>query len=69
MDKVTYKESIGNNPEAPDVLYAVKFNNKNNDSKTIYIYKKEKDFYIEQPYNGIYEITEKYFNIVESLVK
>lgn len=68
-DKTTYTKSVNDNPIEPDVLYAVQFKNKNNDSKTIYIYKKGKNFYIEQPYNGIYETTEEEFNTIESFIK
>lgn len=68
-DKTTRTESINDSPYNPDILYIVKFNTFNGDSKSAYIYKKENRYYIEQPYNGIYRITEKEYNSIEKFVK
>ena len=68
-DKTTNVESINDNPSNPDVLYLVKFNHSDGDSKTAYAYKKGNKYYIEQPYNGIYQISEEEYKSIEKLIK
>ena len=67
--KTTNVESINDNPTNTDVLYLVKFIKSNGDSKSAYIYKKGNKYYIEQPYNGIYKITEEEYKTIEKFVK
>ena len=68
-EKTTNVESINDNPSNPDVLYLIRFNNSNDESKSAYVYKKGNKYYIEQPYNGIYKITEEEYKTVEKFVK
>lgn len=68
-DKKTNIDSINNVPVNPDILYLVKFKNNTENSKSAYIYKKDNQYYIEQPYNGIYQITEKEYAIIEKFIK
>lgn len=68
-DKKTNIESTNDVPVNPDILYLVQFKNNTENSKTFYIYKKDNQYYIEQPYNGIYQITEKEYNKIEKIIK
>lgn len=66
------------NPENPDEMYMVKFYS--DEKKAIYsdklrmdtyveVYRKDSKYYVEQRYNGIYEIEEEDFNLIKSYVK
>lgn len=66
------------NPENPDEMYSIKFicdpmkliySDKVREDTVIEIYKKDGKYYVEQRYNGIYEITEKDFNTIKSYIK
>lgn len=60
----TKKESISDQPNV-EKYYTVTFKDS---EEIIYIYEKEGKYYIEQPYNGIYEITlEEHNKIMEYL--
>lgn len=66
--KTTNKESTTLNPEYPDRLYIVTFSNQDGNSTSMYIYSKEKNYYIEQSYNGIYDASKEEFEWVEKYV-
>ncbi len=68
-DKKTHIESVNDIPVNPDILYFVKFKNDSGNYKSAYIYKKGNQYYIEQPYNGIYQITEDEYTKIEEAVK
>ena len=68
-DKKTNVESVNDIPVNPDILYFVKFKNESGNYKSAYIYKKGNQYYIEQPYNSIYQITEDEYTKIEEAVK
>ena len=68
-DKKTRIESVNDVPVNPDVLYSLRFENDAATSKSAYIYKKGNKYYIEQPYNGIYQITEDEYTRIEKFIK
>ena len=68
-DKKTHIESVNDIPVNPDILYFVKFKNDFGNYKSAYIYKKDNQYYIEQPYNGIYQVTEDEYTRIEKVVK
>ena len=68
-EKTTNIESVNDNPSNPDILYLIKFKNSNDESKSAYVYKKGNKYYVEQPYNGIYKITEEEYKTIEKFVK
>ncbi len=68
-EKTTNVESVNDNPSNPDILYFIKFNNSKDESNSAYVYKKRNKYYIEQPYNGIYKITEEEYKTIEKIVK
>lgn len=62
------QESINDNPvNHPDILFLVTFE-KNDETTKVYIYKKNNQYYIEQPYNGIYTIAKRDFETIQNLV-
>lgn len=66
-NQITTQESINDNPVNPDILFLVTFK-KNDETTKVYIYKKNNQYYIEQPYNGIYTIAKKDFETIQNLV-
>ena len=66
--KTTNKESTTLNPEYPDILYIVTFSDQKGNSTSMYIYKKQGNYYIEQSYNGIYDSSKEEFEWVEKYV-
>ena len=66
-NQITTQESINDNPVNRDILFLVTFK-KNDETTKVYIYKKNNQYYIEQPYNGIYTIAKKDFETIQNLV-
>jgi len=69
VDLETIKPSITVNPEVNKEIYAVSFDTNEFDDKfewSVDIYKRDDKYYVEQRYNGIYEIKEEDFNIIKS---
>lgn len=66
-NQTTTQESINDNPVNPDILFLVTFK-KNDETTKVYIYKKNNQYYIEQPYNGIYTIARRDFETIQNLV-
>lgn len=66
-NQITTQESINDNPVNPDILFLVTFK-KNDETTKVYIYKKNNQYYIEQPYNGIYTIAKRDFETIQNLV-
>lgn len=67
-NQTTTQESMCDNPENPDTLFLVTFETENGESIKAYIYEKNNQYYIEQPYNGIYTITKRDFETIQNLV-
>ena len=60
------------NPENPSEMYAIFFDTNEDEERFEYyidIYKKDSKYYVEQRYNGIYEVTEEDFNLIKSYIK
>lgn len=68
-NRKTNVESIDDVPANPDLLYLVKFKNTSENYKLAYIYKKGNKYYIQQPYNGIYQITKDEYIIVKKTIE
>lgn len=59
------------NPENPSEMYAIFFDTDEDKERFEYyidIYKKDGKYYVEQRYNGIYEVTEDDFNTIKSYI-
>lgn len=64
--RTTKKESIQDSPVNVEDEMVVNFYFDEENSSVVFVYKKNSKYYIEQPYNGIYEITqEEYTDIVK----
>ena len=59
-ERVTYEASIQDIPMDTEAKISITFHG--DKDSTIFIYQKKGKYYIEQPYNGIYEITEEEYN-------
>ena len=60
------------NPEEPEEMYAISFDTTEDTEKVEYyidIYRQENKYYVEQRYNGIYEVTEEDFNLIKNYIK
>ena len=66
--KKSNEESSGDNPENPDKLYSVSFNTEHN-KRSIFIYKKDDKYYIEEANEGLYESSEEDFEKLEGMLK
>lgn len=64
--RITKKESIQDYPINADDVIIVEFYFKEQGSSMLYLYKKNNKFYIEQPYNGIYKISEDEYKSVNN---
>ena len=67
-DKTSNTESTTENPKDFDSIYSVSFNTET-DSKTLYIYYKDNNYFLENPNNGIFESNEEDYKKVETIVK
>ncbi len=67
--RTTKKESIQDMPVNVENEIKINFKITNNEIKTIFVYKRKNKYYIEQPYNGIYEINQDEYNSIEKYIK
>lgn len=58
--RTTKEESIQDIPTGMEESITITFNS--GEKTTVFVYKKADKYYIEQPYNGIYEITQEEYN-------
>lgn len=65
LAKLTKQKSVQDFPTASDDYYLLCFKDKNNEEiYKIFAYKKNKKYYIEKPYQGIYMISDEEFNLL-----
>ena len=67
--RVTKNESIQDAPVNIDDEIKVDFHFIEAGVSTIFVYNKNNSYYIEQPYNGIYQISGDEYNSIEKLVR
>ena len=63
--------SVTFNPEITEEMYTVSFDTDEYEDKvewSVEVYKRDSKYYVEQRYNGIYEITEENFNLIKSYI-
>ncbi|MBP3502877.1 MAG: DUF5301 domain-containing protein [Clostridia bacterium] len=68
-ERATKEESIQDHPVNTTNEVKVDFNFKETGASTLFIYEKNNKYYIEQPYNGIYRISEDEYNSIEKYIK
>ena len=62
----THKESINDIPSNTNTIIKITFNYETEIATSIFVYTKNSKYYMEQPYNGIYEINSDVFTKIES---
>lgn len=62
-------KSVQDKPIDEENLIKIDFKFKEDGTSTIYVYEKNNKYYIEQPYIGIYEITEKNYKQLTNYIK
>lgn len=71
LNKETRKtrlESIQDAPTNGSEKLQINFHFIEQGASTIFVYKRKNDFYLEQPYNGIYKITEEEYEKIKEFV-
>lgn len=67
--KKTNKESINDIPTNVDYYIKLEFLHAKGGSSVAYLYKTKDKCYIEQPYSGIWEITQESYDNIDILIK
>lgn len=66
----TQDESVQDVPINCENLVPIRFYYKEEDTVgNFYIYKRKDKYYLEEPYNGVYKITEEEYNYIIDLIK
>ena len=65
----TRQESINDFPVNTEKIIAVKFNFEEEGTSIIFVYIRNDNYYIEQPYNGIYKISGDEYNSIEKYIR
>lgn len=66
----TKKVSVQDIPVGVEMLVPIRLYYKEDDTLgTYYLYKKNDKYYLEEPYNGIYDITDEDYNYIIGLVR
>lgn len=66
--RTTRKESIQDAPVNAEGEIKIDFHFSETGISTLFVYKKNNRYYIEQPYNGIYQINEEEYHSIEHYV-
>lgn len=69
VKRTTKKESIQDAPENVENTIKIDFNFIEGGSSTLFVYKKNNKYYVEQPYNGKYEILEEEYNSINQTLE
>lgn len=67
--KQTNKESINDTPTNVGYCIKIEFFHSKGGSSIAYVYKTKDRYYIEQPYSGIWEITQDLYDNIDTLIK
>ena len=68
VSKITNKESIQDFPVNIDKKIQIDFYLDEENSLTVFLYQKNNKYYLEQPYNGIYDISIDLYNLIDNYV-
>lgn len=66
--RTTRSASVQDAPVNADEVIKVEFNFSETGASTIFVYQKSGKYYIEQPYNGIYQISADDYNGIERII-
>ena len=68
-DRTTKIESIQDFPVNVSNVITIKIYHKSSGSSTLFVYERKGNYYLEQPYNGIYEISSDEYNSILDFTK
>lgn len=68
IKRISENESVQDSPVNVKDEIKVNFYFNEGNSSTVFVYKKNFKYYMEQPYNGIYPISEDEYNSIEKLL-
>ena len=69
VKRVTKEQSIQDAPVNVDDEIKIDFEFKESGTSTVFVYEKNKNYYIEQAYNGIYRISADEYNSIEKYIR
>lgn len=69
VKRITETESIQDSPINVDDKIKIDFYYNEENCSTVFVYKKNFKYYIEQPYNGIYRISADEYNAIEKYIR
>lgn len=67
-NRITRKQSVSDAPSGEKII-RVDINYIDNNYKRIYAYNYENNYYLESPYEGVYKLSEKDYNLIKKLIK
>lgn len=67
-ERKTRSESIQDCPVNAENVVQIDFRFKEQGISTVFVYQKGRSFFIEQPYNGVYRISEEEFREIEGML-
>lgn len=62
----TRKESVQDYPVNAEHVFQMDFVEKEGGTSTVFVYQKGRKYYMEQPYNGVYEIAEEEYRLLQA---
>ena len=68
VKRTTTNESIQDSPINVENEIKIDFEYEENKTSTVFVYKKNGKYFIEQPYNGIYRISPDEYNSIEKYI-
>lgn len=68
VKRTTTNESIQDSPINVENEIKIDFEYEENKTSTVFVYKKNGKYFIEQPYNGIYRISPDEYNLIEKYI-
>ena len=68
VKRTTTNESIQDSPISVENEIKIDFEYEENKNSTVFVYKKNGKYFVEQPYNGIYRISPDEYNSIEKYI-
>ena len=68
VKRITTNESIQDSPINVENEIKIDFEYEENKTSTVFVYKKNGKYFVEQPYNGIYRISPDEYNSIEKYI-
>ena len=68
VKRTTTNESIQDSPINDEKEIKIDFEYEENKNSTVFVYKKNGKYFVEQPYNGIYRISPDEYNSIEKYI-